>query len=82
MPPILHRDVKTHNILLGDRYEPCLADFGLARFLEDETGSFSAYPQFAGSYGYFALLETSSDSCTDDLYHMFDKSWGLIHVKS
>ncbi|KAK4362495.1 hypothetical protein RND71_017736 [Anisodus tanguticus] len=54
VPPILHRDVKAQNILLGDRYEPCLADFGLARLMEEETGSFSANPQFAGSYGYFA----------------------------
>nr|XP_027126683.1 LRR receptor-like serine/threonine-protein kinase isoform X2 [Coffea arabica] len=53
-PPILHRDVKAHNILLGDRYEPCLADFGLARLVEDENRSFSTHPQFAGSYGYFA----------------------------
>ncbi|CAK7322939.1 unnamed protein product [Dovyalis caffra] len=54
VPPILHRDVKAHNILLGDRYEACLADFGLARLVEDEHGSFSANPQFAGSYGYIA----------------------------
>ncbi|PNT01088.2 hypothetical protein POPTR_015G080800v4 [Populus trichocarpa] len=54
VPPILHRDVKSHNILLGDRYEACLADFGLAREVEDEHGSFSASPQFAGSYGYIA----------------------------
>ncbi|KAL2459535.1 Leucine-rich receptor-like protein kinase family protein [Forsythia ovata] len=54
VPPILHRDVKAHNILLGDQYEPCLADFGLARLVEEENASFSANPQFAGSYGYFA----------------------------
>lgn len=54
VPAILHRDVKAHNILLGDRFEACLADFGLARLVEDEHGSFSANPQFAGSYGYIA----------------------------
>lgn len=55
VPAILHRDVKAHNILLGDRYEACLADFGLARLVEDgPSGSSSANPQFAGSYGYFA----------------------------
>ncbi|KAI4342522.1 hypothetical protein MLD38_027143 [Melastoma candidum] len=54
VPPILHRDVKAHNILLGDRYEACLADFGLARLVEDENGTFPANPQFAGSYGYMA----------------------------
>lgn len=54
VPPILHRDVKAHNILLGDRYEACLADFGLARPVEDGNASLSASPQFAGSYGYIA----------------------------
>ncbi|CAN4088092.1 unnamed protein product [Withania somnifera] len=54
VPPVLHRDVKAQNILLGDRYEPCLADFGLARFMEEENATISAHPQFAGSYGYFA----------------------------
>ncbi|THG14043.1 hypothetical protein TEA_007118 [Camellia sinensis var. sinensis] len=55
VPVILHRDVKAQNILLGERYETCLADFGLARLVEDEHGSFSANPpQFAGSYDYFA----------------------------
>ncbi|KAK9090363.1 hypothetical protein Sjap_023540 [Stephania japonica] len=54
VPAIMHRDVKAHNILLGERYESCLADFGLARLVEDGSGSFSANPQFAGSYGYMA----------------------------
>ncbi|GAB4845764.1 hypothetical protein Ancab_039173 [Ancistrocladus abbreviatus] len=54
VPAIVHRDVKAHNILLGDRYEACLADFGLARLAEDQNGSFSMNPQLAGSYGYIA----------------------------
>ncbi|XP_050376070.1 LRR receptor-like serine/threonine-protein kinase RGI3 [Argentina anserina] len=54
-PPILHRDVKAQNILLGDQYEAVLADFGLARLVEDDQNApFSANPQFAGSYGYIA----------------------------
>ncbi|KAK4804855.1 hypothetical protein SAY86_004672 [Trapa natans] len=54
VPPILHRDVKAHNILLGEQYEPCLADFGLAKLVEDDHSSFSANPQLAGSCGYMA----------------------------
>ncbi|KAG6383039.1 hypothetical protein SASPL_157222 [Salvia splendens] len=75
-PPILHRDVKTHNILLGDRYEPCLADFGLARFMDGENaGSFSAHPQLAGSYGYFAPEYASMVKITEkiDVY-----SYGVV----
>jgi hypothetical protein len=52
VPAILHRDVKADNILLGERYEACLADFGLARVADD--GANSSPPPFAGSYGYIA----------------------------
>ncbi|XP_068643906.1 leucine-rich repeat receptor-like serine/threonine-protein kinase RGI4 [Aristolochia californica] len=60
VPAIMHRDVKAYNILLADRYEPCLADFGLAQLVESQDGSQSAgaisanNPRFAGSYGYIA----------------------------
>ncbi|XP_006853555.2 probable LRR receptor-like serine/threonine-protein kinase At4g26540 [Amborella trichopoda] len=55
-PPILHRDVKSNNILLGPQYEPYLADFGVAKLMNGEAhqASRSNYPQFAGSYGYIA----------------------------
>ncbi|PWZ19270.1 putative LRR receptor-like serine/threonine-protein kinase [Zea mays] len=52
VPGIIHRDVKAENILLGERYEACVADFGLARFTDE--GSSSSPPPFAGSYGYIA----------------------------
>ncbi|KAK3033485.1 hypothetical protein RJ639_032714 [Escallonia herrerae] len=75
VPPILHRDVKVENILLGDRYEACLADFGLARLVEEEHGSFSANPQFAGSYGYMAPEYACSLKITEksDVY-----SYGVV----
>uniref|UniRef100_A0A565C4L9 Protein kinase domain-containing protein n=1 Tax=Arabis nemorensis TaxID=586526 RepID=A0A565C4L9_9BRAS len=30
-PPVIYRDLKSSNILLGDGYHPKLSDFGLAK---------------------------------------------------
>ncbi|CAN1143633.1 Leucine-rich repeat receptor-like serine/threonine-protein kinase BAM1 [Linum perenne] len=48
-PLIVHRDVKSNNILLDSGFEAHVADFGLAKFLVDECMS-----AIAGSYGYIA----------------------------
>lgn len=52
-PPILHRDVKSNNILLDGEFEAHVADFGLAKFLRD-SGASECMSAIAGSYGYIA----------------------------
>ncbi|CAL9103965.1 unnamed protein product [Musa textilis] len=52
-PLILHRDVKSNNILLDSNLEAHVADFGLARFLQD-SGTSECMSAIAGSYGYIA----------------------------
>ncbi|KAK9062750.1 hypothetical protein SSX86_019939 [Deinandra increscens subsp. villosa] len=52
-PLIVHRDVKSNNILLDCDYEAHVADFGLAKFLRDAGGS-ECMSSIAGSYGYIA----------------------------
>ncbi|KAH7424869.1 hypothetical protein KP509_11G028700 [Ceratopteris richardii] len=49
-PLIVHRDVKSNNILLDSKYEAHVADFGLAKVLEYS----ESMSLVAGSYGYIA----------------------------
>ncbi|XP_057984287.1 LRR receptor-like serine/threonine-protein kinase RGI1 [Malania oleifera] len=52
-PPIIHRDIKANNILVGPQFEAYLADFGLAKFVEAPDSSRDTNT-VAGSYGYIA----------------------------
>ncbi|KAK2381739.1 Leucine-rich receptor protein kinase family protein [Trifolium repens] len=52
-PLIIHRDVKSNNILLDADFEAHVADFGLAKFLYDP-GASQSMSSIAGSYGYIA----------------------------
>ncbi|KAJ7965413.1 receptor-like protein kinase 2 [Quillaja saponaria] len=53
IPPVVHRDVKANNILVGPQFEAVLADFGLAKLVHTSESS-RACAIVAGSYGYIA----------------------------
>ncbi|CAN6699396.1 unnamed protein product [Malus baccata var. baccata] len=53
VPPVVHRDVKSSNILLDSYFNAKIADFGLAKMLVKQ-GELATMSSVAGSFGYMA----------------------------
>lgn len=75
-PCIIHRDMKTSNILLDENFESCLTDFGLARLMDLQMSHVSTV--VAGTPGYVPpeYGETWRATAKGDVY-----SFGVVMLE-
>ncbi|PUZ41592.1 hypothetical protein GQ55_9G517100 [Panicum hallii var. hallii] len=76
-PPVINRDVKSANILLGEGYHPKLSDFGLAR-LGPTGDNTHVSTRVMGTHGYCApeYLMTGKLTVSTDVY-----SFGVVMLE-
>eukprot|EP01113_Clastostelium_recurvatum_P011683 TRINITY_DN1597_c0_g2_i2.p1 TRINITY_DN1597_c0_g2~~TRINITY_DN1597_c0_g2_i2.p1 ORF type:complete len:643 (-),score=161.00 TRINITY_DN1597_c0_g2_i2:74-2002(-) len=78
VPPIVHRDLKTLNLLVNDAWDVKVADFGLSRFNTNENMETLAQMRGTGAYCAPELFLGESFSAKSDIYSIGIILWELV----
>jgi len=80
-PPIVHRDIKTKNLLVANDSTVKVADFGSSRFLEAEENANGTLNKMRGTYCYTApeIYFGETYNFPADLYSLGIVLWELVY---
>lgn len=79
-PQIVHRDLKTLNLLLDDKMRIKVCDFGLSRFVSVEHDQ-STFFKMRGTFAYFApeVYQGKPFTSKSDIYSLGIILWEIVH---
>lgn len=73
-PPLIHRDIKSPNLLIDDNWNAKIADFGLSRYLDDRTRSKAGSPLWVAP----EILLGEGFDCPSDVYSFSIVMWEMM----
>jgi predicted Ser/Thr protein kinase len=79
-PPIIHRDIKPHNLKLTKRGDIMLLDFGLAKLKSENTGSLSVFG-FSRTYSPLEQIQGTGTDARSDIFALGATVYHLLTGK-
>lgn len=73
-PPLIHRDIKSPNLLIDEDWTAKIADFGLSRYLDDRTRSRAGSPLWVAP----EILQNQGFNRASDVYSFAIVMWEMI----